>query len=151
MKKFAVFTLILLLAASLVGCGAGAEATATPALAEPSPTAVEEASPTAEVEATPTVEAVASPSPEAEVGETPAAVAVGDPEIGVVVFRQNCSGCHGTQAGGGIGPTLAGTGLPFETVLEKVRTGPSDMPAFPPEQVSDEDVAHILAWLQSLS
>src|SRR5262249_34198164 len=45
------------------------------------------------------------------------AVAEGDAAAGATVFEQNCAGCHGPQGtGGGVGPTLAGSGLDAATV-----------------------------------
>ena len=41
----------------------------------------------------------------------PAASAAGDATHGREVFVVNCSGCHGMDATGGIGPSLHGTGL----------------------------------------
>ena len=61
-----------------------------------------------------------------------------------------CSACHGDQAQGSIGPKIAGTGLSYQAVLLQVRNGKGSMPAFAAEQVSDEQVQHVYAWLQSL-
>jgi hypothetical protein len=55
------------------------------------------------------------------------------------------------QAQGDFGPKLAGTGLSFEQVLLRVRTGKGAMPAFDEEQVSDLTMQHIYAWLRSLA
>jgi mono/diheme cytochrome c family protein len=86
------------------------------------------------------------PTPEAELPAEP------DPEVGAQVWLQKpCSGCHGAQAEGGIGPKLAGTSLGFDEVLLKVRTGAAPMPAFIEEEVSDLEVQHIHVWLQSLA
>jgi hypothetical protein len=62
-----------------------------------------------------------------------------------------CVGCHGASAEGGIGPKLAGTPLSLDEVLLRVRAGKAPMPAFTAEEVSDLEVEHIFAWLQSLA
>jgi mono/diheme cytochrome c family protein len=91
-------------------------------------------------------EAAEGPTPEAELPTEP------DPEVGAQVWAQKpCSGCHGANAEGGIGPRLAGTSLVFDEVLLQVRIGAAPMPAFSEEEVSDLEVQHIYAWLQSLS
>ncbi|MEM4725279.1 MAG: c-type cytochrome [Candidatus Hadarchaeum sp.] len=61
-----------------------------------------------------------------------------------------CVDCHGPRAQGDFGPRLAGTNLSFEAVLARVREGKGEMPAFTPEEVSDEQIAHVYAWLRSL-
>jgi hypothetical protein len=61
-----------------------------------------------------------------------------------------CVRCHGPNAEGRSGPQLAGTGLTFEQVLLQVRAGADPMPAFTPAEVSDAQVRHIHAWLQSI-
>jgi hypothetical protein len=72
--------------------------------------------------------------------------------MGRQVWQQKpCIGCHGAQAQGDIGPRLAGTGLSFDQVLLRVRTGKAPMPAFSEEQVSDLELQHIYAWLRSLA
>lgn len=76
------------------------------------------------------------------------------PSAGVgerVWAEKPCMGCHGAQAGGGVGPRLAGTGLTYDQVLLTARSGSAPMPAFSPEEVSDLEVSHIHAWLQSLA
>ncbi|MEJ2735127.1 MAG: c-type cytochrome [Anaerolineae bacterium] len=90
--------------------------------------------------------AAEEPTPEAGLPTEP------DPEVGAQVWAEKpCSGCHGAEAGGGIGPRLAGTSLEFDEVLLQVRTGAAPMPAFSEEEVSDLEVQHIYAWLRSLS
>ena len=91
-------------------------------------------------------ERVAEPTPEVELPEEP------DPAVGAQIWTEKpCIGCHGAQAGGDIGPRLAGTVLEFDEVLLRVRTGKAPMPAFSEEQVSDLELRHIFAWLKSLS
>jgi mono/diheme cytochrome c family protein len=61
-----------------------------------------------------------------------------------------CVACHGANAEGGAGPKLAGTSLPFDTVKNTVRNGRGgEMPKFSADQVSDQSLADIYAWLKS--
>jgi mono/diheme cytochrome c family protein len=84
--------------------------------------------------------------------EAPSLPTTPDPVIGQQLWQQKpCAGCHGTQAEGGIGPRLAGTGLSFDQVLLRVRTGAAPMPAFTEDEVSDLEVQHIYAWLRGLT
>jgi mono/diheme cytochrome c family protein len=85
-------------------------------------------------------------SPAAELPSEP------DPALGQQLWGQKpCAGCHGPQAGGNIGPRLAGTALEFDEVLLQVRVGAAPMPAFTEDEVSDLELQHIYAWLQSLA
>jgi cytochrome c553 len=75
----------------------------------------------------------------------------GDPAAGAEIWpTKRCMRCHGPNAEGGSGPQLAGTGLTYDQVLLQVRTGADPMPAFSPEQISDQEVRHIHAWLQNV-
>ena len=81
------------------------------------------------------------------------AEAVGVPAEGEALWQQlPCSGCHGERAQGreGLNVPLAGLQLDFADFVAQVRRGPADMPAFPPNQLSDTDLAHLWAWLRSL-
>jgi mono/diheme cytochrome c family protein len=94
----------------------------------------------------PTTEPTTEPSPESSLPQEP------DPAIGAQLWAQKpCSGCHGAQAMGDIGPRLAGTVLQFDEVLLRVRAGKGDMPAFGEVEVSDLELRHIYAWLESLA
>lgn len=103
--------------------------------------------------AVPVVAAPAAPAPPA--APPPPAVA-GDVARGSAVYSQNCQACHGAEARGGIGPALRGVHFieehgTFDTLAEMVRGGsPPIMPAFPPTQISDEQLRDLLAYLLSL-
>jgi hydroxylamine dehydrogenase len=60
---------------------------------------------------------------------------------------KGCLGCHGASGRGGVGPELAGTTLSLEAFLQQVRHPRRLMPAFPPEAVSDGQVAAIRSYL----
>jgi mono/diheme cytochrome c family protein len=90
--------------------------------------------------------ATAEPTAETALPQEP------DPAIGAQLWAQKpCSGCHGAQAMGDIGPRLAGTVLQFDEVLLRVRAGKGDMPAFSEAEISDLELRHIYAWLESLT
>lgn len=69
---------------------------------------------------------------------------------GQALFSANCAGCHGAGAQGtDIGPDI--TGESESKVLKQVRKGdPGEMPAFTVNQISDEGVHKIGAFLESL-
>ncbi len=91
-----------------------------------------------------------------EIGEVPMSVVEPptepDPVVGKLLWAAKpCAGCHGIQAEGNIGPSLAGTDLSFDQVLSWVRNGSASMPAFTRDQVSDLELQHIHVWLRSLA
>jgi mono/diheme cytochrome c family protein len=119
-----------------------AQAAETPTEPPPSPTETTTAATATMVASATTAAAPTSPPGTAEP----------DPAVGQQLWAQKpCIGCHGAQAEGIIGPRLAGTVLDFDEVLLKVRTGAAPMPAFTEADVSDLEVQHIYAWLQSLA
>lgn len=98
----------------------------------------------------------------ADAAPTPNA-AEGNAEAGTEIFASNCAGCHGAQAEGGIGPTLvtdqgpkAWTLAQFTTVLRKGvvpegRELSAVMPRFSDAQLSDTQVADLLAHIKTLN
>ncbi|MCX6032056.1 MAG: c-type cytochrome [Chloroflexi bacterium] len=75
-----------------------------------------------------------------------------DAALGEKLWAQApCVRCHGPAAEGKRGPKLAGTGLTFDQVLLQVRRGGDPMPAFTADEISDQDLRHIYAWLRSLT
>jgi mono/diheme cytochrome c family protein len=102
-------------------------------------------------EETPTPATVEPTQPPAPI-EAPSLPTTPDPALGQQLWQQKpCIGCHGAKAEGGIGPRLAGTGLSFDQVLLRVRTGAAPMPAFTEDEISDLELQHIYAWLRSLT
>jgi mono/diheme cytochrome c family protein len=61
-----------------------------------------------------------------------------------------CWQCHGYQGQGGVGPKLAPNPIPFDTLSNYVRTTSRQMPPFSKQILSDEDLADIYAYLQSV-
>ena len=72
----------------------------------------------------------------------------GDATAGADVFANFCAGCH-PDGGSGVGPDLHDrTDSPAE-IRHLIRMGEARMPAFGPDQISDEDMENVLAHLQS--
>ncbi len=67
-----------------------------------------------------------------------------------VYLDKQCATCHNPQAEGGIGPRLAGTSLPFDQFLHKVRTALPPKPAFSEIELTTQDAYNIYGWLESL-
>jgi len=73
-------------------------------------------------------------------------------EKGKSAFLQHgCWQCHGYQGQGGIaGARLAPNPIPFETLSNFVRTTNRAMPPYREEILSNDDLADIYAYLQSI-
>lgn len=67
-----------------------------------------------------------------------------------VYLDKQCAACHSPQAEGGIGPKLAGTTLPYDQFLHKMRTALPPKPAFNETELTGQDAYHIYGWLESL-
>jgi cytochrome c551 len=78
----------------------------------------------------------------------PGAPASGDPARGETVFATSCAGCHGSDATGGIGPSLVGRGLTAVDVEAIVAAGRGVMPA---GVVEGQDAADVAAFVATLS
>lgn len=66
-------------------------------------------------------------------------------------IQKGCLGCHGASARGGVGPNLAGTGLPLPAFLAQLRQPRGIMPAFPPDAVSDAEAEAIHGYLRGVA
>lgn len=65
------------------------------------------------------------------------------------MFEANCVGCHGSAGeGGGVGPTLAGTGLDAAVVTAVLQQGRGIMPA---GIVEGQERADVVAYVVSIS
>jgi ubiquinol-cytochrome c reductase cytochrome c subunit len=73
-------------------------------------------------------------------------------EKGKAAFVQHgCWQCHGYQGQGGVaGFKLAPDPIPFETLSTFVRTTNRNMPSYREEILSNDDLADIYAYLQSI-
>jgi len=91
-------------------------------------------------------------SPAASQGTQPAKTAPADAEQGKRLFEQNCSECHGADAGGGEAPDLQGdpARLGDAAVQNITRRGipGTAMPMF--SDLSENDAANIVAFLRTL-
>jgi hypothetical protein len=63
---------------------------------------------------------------------------------------KGCLGCHGASGRGGVGPVLAHTALPLDSLLRQLRQPRGIMPAFPGQVVSDVEARAIHAYLQGV-
>lgn len=75
----------------------------------------------------------------------------GNPVVGRAIFlRDNCSGCHGTFGGGGMGPNLRADPPDDDDVRDAVLNGrPTGMPSFR-HLMSDAEVQDLAAYLDTL-
>lgn len=79
---------------------------------------------------------------------------VGDPTEGAALWQTlPCQECHGENGEGDLASMnviLAGTHVSFVAFVDAVRRGPADMHPFSADQITDEQLAHLYAWLRSL-
>jgi mono/diheme cytochrome c family protein len=81
------------------------------------------------------------------------AAAQGNPEAGHTLWTGNvteCRNCHGDAGEGGFGPDLAGRRLTVEQFRHATRTPWGIMPAYTEQQVSDQDIANLVAYFDTL-
>lgn len=79
--------------------------------------------------------------------------AQGNADVGKKLWAGNtlfCKNCHGPEGQGGFGPDLAGRGLSVEQFRHAVRTPWGIMPAYIEKQISDPDMANLVAYFTSL-
>jgi mono/diheme cytochrome c family protein len=85
-----------------------------------------------------------SPTVPAAVTALPAGNAV----RGAAIFATSCAGCHGSEATGGVGPALRGSGLTAGEVAAVVASGRGVMPA---GIVTGQDAADVAAHVASIA
>jgi cytochrome c551 len=97
-----------------------------------------------------TVYVLAELHPAKEAAPTPAgATGAGDVARGEALFAENCASCHGESGtGGGVGPTLAGSGVSRAEAQATIESGSGIMPA---ALVSGQDLSDVLAYLESIA
>jgi mono/diheme cytochrome c family protein len=115
------------------------------------PAPVAPLAPAAQTPSLPIVPASPAASPQTSAGT----VASGDAAAGQPVFSGLCNSCH-PNANAGIGPALYGPQFtdryPEDPALAAViRQGKGGMPAFSTTQLSDQDLANLVAYLRGLS
>ena len=62
----------------------------------------------------------------------------------------SCLNCHGADAQGAFAPTLAGRKLTFDVVKNQIRKPCGIMPAFIPSQLTDQEIADMVAFWNSM-
>ncbi|NCJ07864.1 c-type cytochrome [Synechococcales cyanobacterium C] len=69
---------------------------------------------------------------------------------GNAIFQMNCSGCHGQQANGKVGPSLRGVAERRSQIslIHQITSGKT--PPMPEFQVSPEEMADLLSYLKTL-
>ncbi len=74
----------------------------------------------------------------------------GDPVQGHAIFQMNCSGCHGLEAHGRVGPGLDGISQRKSPVslIRQVTSG--NTPPMPQFQPSPQEMADLLSYLEKL-
>lgn len=72
-------------------------------------------------------------------------------DAGRTAFVRVCQRCHGADARGDAAPRLVPFSREYEELLGIVREGAGQMPPISTRELSDENVAQILAYLKSLS
>jgi mono/diheme cytochrome c family protein len=74
----------------------------------------------------------------------------GDPTLGHAIFQINCSGCHGLDAGGRVGPSLREISKRKSphSLIEQVISG--NTPPMPQFQPNPQEMADLLSYLATL-
>ena len=71
-------------------------------------------------------------------------------ETGQGLYDGHCGQCHGAEGRGGKGPRLVPFDWSYEQTLNQIRHPVCDMPAIPESEVSDAEVAEIVAYLKTI-
>jgi len=74
----------------------------------------------------------------------------GDPVRGHAIFQMNCSGCHGLEAHGRVGPSLEGVSQHRSQIglIQQVTSGKT--PPMPQFQPKPQEMADLLSYLSKL-
>jgi mono/diheme cytochrome c family protein len=74
----------------------------------------------------------------------------GDQTLGHAIFQINCSGCHGLDASGRVGPSLRDISKhkSSHSLIEQVTSG--NTPPMPQFQPSPQEMADLLSYLATL-
>jgi mono/diheme cytochrome c family protein len=89
---------------------------------------------------------------QAQTAPAPAAAPAGNAETGKKLFvSYGCYQCHGYEGQGSTatGPRLAPRPLPFAVLSRYVRRPTGQMPLYTEKVLSEADLAHMYAYLQS--
>lgn len=78
----------------------------------------------------------------------------GDAAVGLQVYAQNCAACHGASGAGGVAGGGAWTprvnDVSPQTLADAVRVGPFQMPQFDEEQISQDELDDMAAFLHEV-
>ncbi|WP_421655266.1 c-type cytochrome [Leptothermofonsia sp. ETS-13] len=74
----------------------------------------------------------------------------GDEVQGHAIFQMNCSGCHGLQADGHVGPSLKGVSERKSKVSLIYQVISGKTPPMPQFQPTPQEMADLLSYLESL-
>ncbi len=70
---------------------------------------------------------------------------------GATLFEKfTCSGCHGSNGEGGVGPALTQAELPADELVEIIRDGTGIMKGYGPDVMSDEEVDAVVQHMQAI-
>jgi len=69
---------------------------------------------------------------------------------GQQLYDSHCGQCHGAEGRGGKAPRLVPFAWSYEQALEQIRHPVCDMPPIPASDVSDAEVAQIVAYLKAI-
>ncbi len=86
-------------------------------------------------------------------GAAPVAGGAGNAQAGLTAFKADgCAGCHNQlgKAAGGVGPKLAGTNKDDAYIANIIRNGKGTMPAHAADEVSDQQIQDLIAYVRSL-
>jgi ubiquinol-cytochrome c reductase cytochrome c subunit len=79
----------------------------------------------------------------------------GDAASGRAVYAANCAQCHGSTGAGGVAGAGAWTpdviGRDDVAIAEAIRVGPFEMPRFGEEQISDQEIGDVAAFLDEVA
>ena len=95
---------------------------------------------------------IAAQNKAAAPAETSAAAPVGNAIKGKVLYvKTGCYQCHSEQGQGGTqGPRLGPRPIPYQAFLRYLRSPRGEMPPYKAKVMSDQDVADVYAFLQTL-
>ena len=101
--------------------------------------------------ATATTAAASSGAATTAAGSGSGTASGGDAAAGQKLFVANCQACH--PSGGrvaGVGPKLQGTTRDDAYIHSNIRNGRNAMPAFSTDQISDQQINDLIAYIRSL-
>jgi mono/diheme cytochrome c family protein len=139
MRKFGIAVVVVTAALAQAGIRASSAKASVPEAAQNG------AAPTSP----PNCAAISSAAPTRASAHGPA----GNPESGKMIWalgNTSCRNCHGGDAEGAFAPTLAGQKFPFDAVKNQIRKPCGIMPAYIPSQLTDQEVADLVAYWNSL-